>query len=84
MVKDLMIPKYQLQAFEFDDLLTTTVEDIVFTLENNKLRHCLVLDSKNHHIRGVISSSDIARKLHINVKIDNEFSFNAIYEEAYA
>lgn len=83
LVKDLMIPKYQLQAFKFDDLLTTTVGDIVATLENNKLRHCLVLDSKNHHIRGVISSSDIARKLHINVNIENEFSFSSIYEETY-
>ena len=83
LVKDLMIPKYQLQAFEFNDLLTMTVGDILSTLENNKLRHCLVLDSRNHHIRGVISSSDIARKLQMNVNIDNQFSFNSIYEEAY-
>ncbi|GAA6203569.1 MULTISPECIES: CBS domain-containing protein [Thalassotalea] len=83
LVKDLMIPKFQLHAFELNDLVNATVGDIVTTLGNYKLRHCVVLDKYNHHIRGVISSSDIARKLQMNAGNDNEFSFNTIYEEAY-
>lgn len=83
LVKDLMIPKYQLHAFELNDLVNATVGDIISTLGDYRLRHCLVLDRYNHHIRGVISSSDIARKLQMNANADNEFAFNTIYEEAY-
>jgi DeoR family transcriptional regulator, catabolite repression regulator len=83
LVKDLMIPKFQLHAFELNDLVNATVGDIVSTLANYRLRHCVVLDKYNHHIRGVISSSDIASKLQMNACIENACSFNTIYEEAY-
>jgi len=41
---------------------------------------CLVVDRKEHHIRGVISSSDVARKLHLPMRIDTKTTFNEVLE----
>jgi CBS domain-containing protein len=80
LVKDLMILKSDFHAFDYRELLDASVSDVVSTLENYQLRHCLVLDRKSHHIRGVISSSDIARKLHINMDLNVKQSFGSIYD----
>lgn len=84
LVKDLMIPKYRLHAFDFDELQNATVNDVLKALDNYKLRHCLVLDRNSHHIRGVISSSDIVRKLKLNMNLGLENTFNSIYQAAHA
>lgn len=80
LVKDLMIPKSDFHAFDYSELLTASVSDVVSTLENYQLRHCLVLDRESHHIRGVISSSDIARKLHMRLDLNIAQSFGSIYD----
>lgn len=80
LVKDLMIPKSDFHAFDYNELLRASVGDVVSTLENYQLRHCLVLDQKSHHIRGVISSSDIARKLHIHMDLNVKQSFGSVYD----
>lgn len=79
LVKDLMIPKSNFHAFDYGELLHASVSDVVSTLKDYKLRHCLVLDKTNHHIRGVISSSDIARKLHMDINLTKKQSFGSIY-----
>ena len=80
LVKDLMIPKSDFHAFDYNELLRASVGDVVSTLEDYQLRHCLVLDRESHHIRGVISSSDIARKLHINMDLNVKQSFGSVYD----
>lgn len=80
LVKDLMIPKSDFHAFDYNELLHASVGDVVSTLENYQLRHCLVLDRESHHIRGVISSSDIARKLHMNMDLNVKQSFGSVYD----
>tara|TARA_R110000787_G_scaffold93570_2_gene195871 strand:+ start:1373 stop:1948 length:576 start_codon:yes stop_codon:yes gene_type:complete len=83
LVKDLMIPKSDFHAFDYSELLTASVSDVVSTLENYQLRHCLVLDRTSHHIRGVISSCDIARKLHMHMDLNIKQSFGSIYEAVH-
>ena len=56
------------------------MRDVVETLKNNGLNHCLVIDLNNNKIRGLISSSDIARKLHLAINIDTKTSFIKIFE----
>ena len=80
LVKDLMIPKSDFHAFDYSELLRASVGDVVSTLENYQLRHCLVLDRESHHIRGVISTSDIARKLHMNMDLNVQQSFGSVYD----
>ncbi|ASP49604.1 CBS domain-containing protein [Cognaticolwellia beringensis] len=80
LVKDLMIPKSDFHAFDYSELLRASVGDVVSTLENYQLRHCLVLDRASHHIRGVISTSDIARKLHMDLDLNVKQSFGSVYD----
>lgn len=79
-VADLMVPRAALCAFDCHSLDNATVSDVVSSLKNNGLRHCLVVDREKHHIRGVISSSDIARKLHLPIAINTKTSFSQIFQ----
>jgi len=80
LVSDLMLPRNELMAFDIVELEHSTVNDVIEALKQNGLRHCLVMDSKNHHIRGIISSSDIARKLHIPIEISSNVTFAKIFK----
>ena len=80
LVSDLMLLRSALHAFDFNELEKATVNDVVSALENYGLRHCLVLDREHHHIRGVISSSDIARKLHLPIDIYAKTSFSQVFK----
>ncbi|GAB2989454.1 CBS domain-containing protein [Psychrosphaera aestuarii] len=80
LVRDLMQSKYNLHAFDFDELQTAKVNDVVIALQSYGLRHCLVVDRSLHQIRGVISSSDIARKLHLPINLAARTSFVQLYD----
>ncbi len=74
-VGDLMQPREELQALEYSSLVNASIKDVVETLKQNGRKHCLVLDSEQHHIRGLISSSDIARRMHIPIEISHQNTF---------
>ncbi|WP_286232680.1 CBS domain-containing protein [Thalassotalea sediminis] len=80
LVSDLMVPCRDLRAFDYQELRQSKVSDVIQALKDNGLRHCLVIDREHHHIRGVISSSDIARKLRLPLEISSEASFKHIFE----
>lgn len=79
-VLDFITPRDQLLAFDYNALCLATVLDVVEALKHNGKQHCLVIDHKHHKIRGVISASDIARKLHIPLDIQNESTFIGIFK----
>jgi CBS domain containing-hemolysin-like protein len=81
-VKDLMIPRTHIKALDYRDLLRSTIDDVIHSLQQNHQRHCLVLDSEHHHIRGIISASDIARRLHMPLVIEKRPTFVDIFEAA--
>ena len=85
LVNDLMISRSDLHAFDYNELQNSQVSDVVNALKNYRLRHCLVLDREHHHIRGVISSSDIARKLNLPIPLDihAKTSFSEIFDVIY-
>ncbi|GAA5142398.1 CBS domain-containing protein [Thalassotalea piscium] len=83
LVEELMLPRNCLSVFDYQELERSKVCDVIFALEQNRLNHCLVVDREHHQIRGVISSSDIARKLHLPLKLNYQNSFNRVFEEAY-
>lgn len=78
-VADLMLPKEKLQVFDYDDLETATVQDVLDTLKNEGLQHSLVIDRDHVTIRGLISASDIARKLQIPLSLHKPLSFAEIF-----
>jgi CBS-domain-containing membrane protein len=77
-VADLMIPKAGLNAFSYKELAAAKVRDVMEALKTEGLQHCLVLDDSNQTVRGLISASDIARKLHIPLSLHKAPSFAEI------
>ena len=80
LVTDLMRPRSMLRSIDISDLERATVGDVTHTLQENGEQHCLVIDRKRHHIRGLISASDIARRLHLPVIIEQTPTFASIFE----
>ena len=78
-VAELMRPRAGLQALDIAEVDKATVGDVLHTLQTNGEQHCLVIDRERHHIRGLISASDIARRLHIPVVIEKAPSFADVF-----
>lgn len=76
---DFMRPKDSLRALDYHELRQATVRDVVQTLKDNEYQHYLVVDRKEHKIRGVISASDLARKLRLDININSRSSFVNVY-----
>jgi CBS domain-containing protein len=74
---DLMKPKCELKAFQYDELEKSSIGDVVEMLKQIGEQHCLVVD--DNRVRGVISASDIARKLNIDIDLSYNTSFVKLY-----
>jgi len=82
-VTDFMKPMASLKAFSWDELKDATIRDVIHALENSGQQHCLVIDDHKQEIRGIISASDIARKLKLPLDIQRESSFARISHIIY-
>ncbi|MCC4831077.1 CBS domain-containing protein [Shewanella sp. 10N.7] len=78
MVTEIMVPREELQAFDYNQISTAKVSDIVRLLKENNLHHMLVIDQDLHHIRGLIAASDLARKLKQPIQINQRPSFSQV------
>jgi CBS domain-containing protein len=79
-VADVMIPRSQLNAIPYQALNEASIRDVIITLQSNGKLHCLVVDEQTHQIRGIVAASDIARRLHVPVKIEHPTSFIDIFD----
>lgn len=75
LVKDLMYPRSQMLAVDIEQLLAAKVSDVVAQLKKSHQEYLLVVDKSAHHIRGIISSRDIARRLRQPIAIEKELTF---------
>lgn len=82
-VRDLMVPRTQQRVVKYRDLLTASIGDVLDALQKNGKMHCLVVDKQAHHIRGIISASDIARRLHIPIEIEQQTTFVDIFRAVH-
>ncbi len=80
LVNEIMRPRSCLKAIEFNDVKNATIKDIIDTLKNEGKQHFLVIEAAVHHIRGIFSASDIARRLNIPIHIDKVSTFIDIYK----
>jgi len=78
-VADLMQSKSQLQALGLDDIRHATVAELLNTLREVSSQHILVLDEATQDICGLVSASDLARKLHIAVSPGTVPVFASLY-----
>lgn len=82
--RDFMRPRNTLCALDYQELQRATVRDLVETLKDNEHQHYLVVDRNQQQIRGVISASDLARKLQLEIKIHQRSSFVEVYKALFA
>ncbi|ACA85806.1 MULTISPECIES: CBS domain-containing protein [Shewanella] len=82
LVTDMMVPREELQSLDYEQLTSAKVSDVVRSLQENGLHHILVIDHQQHHIRGLISANDVARKLKVPINIEQPPSFMHIFKAA--
>lgn len=78
-VTDMMIPKNDLSAFDYNEISVASIGEIINALKDSGQRHCLVVDRESHKIRGIFSASDISRKLRLPIDIQGKSSFYKIF-----
>jgi len=76
---DLMTPKERILAMSLDDIERSSIGDVIRSLQKQGQQHCLVVDRSGRQIRGLISASDVARRLHIPIRIERVPSFVDIF-----
>jgi CBS domain containing-hemolysin-like protein len=77
-VHDLMQPRARLHALGYEELRHATVQDVLHTLRDERAQHALVVDEKTHEVRGLISASDVARKLHLPLPLGTVLEFTQV------
>lgn len=79
LVKDLMRPKAELLALNLAELGEANIDDVIKALQQKGQQHCLVVDQSSTQIRGMISASDIARRLRLPIRIEKVPTFADIF-----
>lgn len=78
-VTDLMRSKEDLVALDINEVTRATIGDVIDVLKDSGQQHCLVMDRDTHRIRGIFSASDISRKLHLPIDIQDRSSFYKVF-----
>ncbi|MCP5330678.1 MAG: CBS domain-containing protein [Pseudomonadales bacterium] len=78
-VADLMRPKAQIMALSLPELEEASISDVIRALQLKGQQHCLVVDPSGTQIRGLISASDVARRLRIPIQIERVPTFVDIF-----
>jgi CBS domain containing-hemolysin-like protein len=68
LVRDLMQPRSRLRALGLEEVRNAMVQDVLNALREVRAQHALVLDEASDEICGLISASDLARKLHVPLR----------------
>jgi CBS-domain-containing membrane protein len=72
LVKHLMTPRSDIKALDYKEMMNSTIADVIETLKKDGAQHCLIVETNEHQIRGIISTSDIARRLHMPLDIESK------------
>lgn len=82
-VENVMVKKDELYAIDFTKVSQISIGQVLETLKDLGNQHVLLIDQQKH-LRGIISSTDIARALHIPVNINEKaHSFKEIFKVVY-
>ena len=76
-VAQVMTPRSELQAIENNVFAAATIGDVLATMKKYGVQHLLVVDSPRGCVRGLVSASNIARRMHVPIVISeraNSFS----------
>lgn len=81
LVADLMRPKEKLLALSYNSLKNADIESLLYSQRTNEMQHLLVVDENTKMIRGLVSASDVARQLKLDIDVAFS-SFINIYKIA--
>ena len=79
LVTEMMRPKNELVALSFKEVSRATIGDVIEVLKDSGQQHCLVIDQGVNQIRGIFSASDISRKLHLSIDIQDKSNFYKVF-----
>lgn len=72
LVSDLMHHRPSIRAINYEEFKRSSVADIIYTLQRHGQEYYIVVDRDQHHIRGVVSSAEISRRLHAPVYVERQ------------
>lgn len=78
-LSDFMTPRRDLKALDYQEVVKASISEVVSKLKDSGHQHCLVVDRDKHKIRGIFSASDISRKLHLPINIQDKSSFYKVF-----
>ncbi len=73
-IKDVMVSRDKLRGLPMSALQQGSIGDLLKTLRHEGSMHMLVVDPVTHEICGIISASEIARRLQVPVEINLQAS----------
>lgn len=80
---DLMTPKQKLFGMPYVEIVRARIGDLLKTLNSLGTQHVLLTDDEQH-IRGIISATEVARMLHVDIDITAKAtSFAQIYDVVF-
>ncbi len=83
-IADVMTPSTKLTGLSMQQVANSSIGDVLKTLQDVGSQHMLVVKPEEQRICGIISASDIARKLHIAVDItERATSFKEVVDMLY-
>ncbi len=81
---DFMKSRHAMKALDIAELEHVRLGDLLHLLRAVREQHCLVVDRQSHCVRGVISASDIARKMKLPLVPGRDASFERVYRATHA
>lgn len=83
-VGDLMRPRSELKILSYQQVERSSIREVLEAMRSQGRRDCLVVDLHNHHVRGLISAAEVGRRLHREIRIDDQPTFADIQKAVAA
>ncbi len=86
-VSQVMTQRERLDAFIYEDIINSSVREVVVNLRNDGRQHGIVfekLDDGDYFLRGIFSITQIARQLGVDIQVDSQVQSFAELEQLIA
>lgn len=80
-VGDLMRPRNQLKMLSYQQVEKSSIREVLQAMRRHGQRDCLVVDTGLHHVRGLISATEVGQRLHAEIRIDEAPTVAGILRE---
>ena len=84
LVTDFMRPRHSVKSLNYAELESARISDLIEALKSAGQQHCLVLDRQKQCVRGLVSASDVARKMKLPVDLTSSVSFSRVYRALHS